>query len=219
MDINTSGIYTITSLDGKQYIGSAKNFEYRFRKHLTELRHNKHHNRNLRSAFKKYGECGLTFKPIIYCEQKDLIFYEQLAIDAMRPAHNICLFAGSGFGTKLSQEAKNKIAAAQTGRNHTPESKFKMSIAKLGGKLSIDTRLKMSHSAIGKRVGKKNPMSVAIICAETGQLFDSISCAVRWIRSNTQYSKATHANIAKVCKGNVRYKTAYGYHWKYADEK
>jgi hypothetical protein len=50
-----SGIYCIFTLhNSKVYIGSAKNFQYRFRKHRYLLVNNKHHSKYLQNSYNKY---------------------------------------------------------------------------------------------------------------------------------------------------------------------
>ena len=52
-----SGIYCIfTTHNSRVYIGSAKNFQYRFRKHRYGLTHNSHHCKHLQHVFNKYGK-------------------------------------------------------------------------------------------------------------------------------------------------------------------
>ena len=61
----TCGIYTIKNIiNGKFYLGSSKNIEKRWNRHLYELRNNRHHSWYLQRAFIKYGENS--FKLIIF---------------------------------------------------------------------------------------------------------------------------------------------------------
>ena len=58
-----SGVYTITNLiDGKIYVGKAKNVRMREQGHFSALRKNKHVNKHLQSAFNKYGEENFVFE-------------------------------------------------------------------------------------------------------------------------------------------------------------
>lgn len=51
------GIYKITDIStGKFYIGSAKNFKHRFTTHLSNLKYNNHHNRQLQFIFNKRAD-------------------------------------------------------------------------------------------------------------------------------------------------------------------
>jgi group I intron endonuclease len=61
-----SGIYQIRNiLDGKIYVGSAKNLKTRWTTHLWALRSKKHFNIHLQRAFDKYGENSFIFE-ILY---------------------------------------------------------------------------------------------------------------------------------------------------------
>jgi group I intron endonuclease len=57
-----TGIYIIKNIiNNKIYIGSSKNIENRFRKHLSALKGGRHINKHLQAAFIKYGEENFSF--------------------------------------------------------------------------------------------------------------------------------------------------------------
>lgn len=124
----------INKLNGKRYVGSAKNFYKRRAKHFSDLFLNKHKNIHLQRSYNKYSK---DFFEILILEridvEDDLIPREQYYIDLIKPEYNI-----------------NPVAGSWLGRKHNPESLEKMSLAKIGRKLSNETKLKMSSSAIGK---------------------------------------------------------------------
>jgi len=99
----------------------------------------------LDGAFKKYGQ--LKEEILLICSKEDLIFYEQLCIDAYKPRLNMALIAGR---TELTDATKAKISATWTGRKHTDEARAKMSAARKGVKHSPETRAKISASNTGK---------------------------------------------------------------------
>jgi group I intron endonuclease len=108
-----SGIYTITSPSGKQYVGSAVHFKQRWKVHVSELRKGKHHSRPLQSAANKYGLEALVFARFLsVLSKEDLIAYEQIVIDTLKPAYNMCPVAGSPLGFKHSDETCAKLRAA-----------------------------------------------------------------------------------------------------------
>lgn len=73
-----SGIYYIKNLtSNKYYIGSSSNIRKRLRTHLSNLKFNKHQNTNLQEDFNKIGQNSFECSPIIYCETKDLLMYEE----------------------------------------------------------------------------------------------------------------------------------------------
>ena len=58
-----SGIYLIeNTVNGKVYVGSAVNFNERFRVHNYYLSRGSHHSPKLQYAWNKYGEKSFTFK-------------------------------------------------------------------------------------------------------------------------------------------------------------
>ena len=100
-----SGIYTITNtLNGKQYIGSAVNFEGRWRLHRRLLRKTTHHSAHLQSAWNVYGEAAFVFAVVEEVpDLTQLIAREQHYLDqrfAARASHeyNMSPTAGSTRG-------------------------------------------------------------------------------------------------------------------------
>lgn len=75
-------IYQITNLkNNKFYIGSTNNFKIRKRKHLWDLRNNKHVNKHLQNSYNKYGEESFEFKILVECEnikEKEQEFLDNL---------------------------------------------------------------------------------------------------------------------------------------------
>lgn len=63
-----------------------------------------------------------------------------------------------GEGSSPTEETRQKMRAAQTGRKHTDESRHKMSLAAKGRKHTEETRQKLSEINTGK---KQTPESVA----------------------------------------------------------
>jgi len=149
-----TGIYSITSPSGKQYVGSAVNFDKRWRNHRQALLAGTHHNKPLSEAFNKYGMGGLVFAKLIICEVKDLLMYEQIAIDTLNPKLNVLRIAGSALGMKLSMEAREKIRYAAT--NISAETSERRSAAQRGKVLPASTRGKISAAKKG-RPGKSTP--------------------------------------------------------------
>ena len=63
------GIYKITNLiNSKLYIGKSKDIENRYKKHLTQLKHNNHINKHFQNSFNKYGEDNFLYEIIEECE-------------------------------------------------------------------------------------------------------------------------------------------------------
>jgi hypothetical protein len=70
------------------------------------------------------------------------------------------------------------------------------------------------HPAHGL-TGKHNAMSKAVRCVETGQVFDSVSLAAKYLRENG-WPKASHQPISSAVRMPLR--TAYGFKWEWAND-
>jgi len=83
------GIYEIkNSKNGKTYIGSSKNIEKRFKRHLNELSKNKHHNIHLQRAWNMYGSSVFIFDIIEICKIEELKIKEQIFLDDIFETNN-----------------------------------------------------------------------------------------------------------------------------------
>lgn len=115
-----AGVYEIVCLPtGKRYVGSAVNFERRWKLHRHHLKHGAHHSRHLQSAWNKHGADAFFFRAIVLCDRRDVLLYEQLAIDALDPEFNTAKVAGSCAGIVCSDETRARIAAKLRGNKHT----------------------------------------------------------------------------------------------------
>ena len=102
---NQSGIYEIfNTVNGKRYIGSARSFTARWKKHRLDLLYGKHHSPFLQHSYNKYGADSFQYRILILCAEKDLLMYEQRFLDAMKPEYNSCGTAGCRRGVKLTPE-------------------------------------------------------------------------------------------------------------------
>jgi group I intron endonuclease len=162
-----AGVYTITSPSGGFYVGSASRFSDRWSLHRRDLRAGVHHNQPLQRAWNKYGEDQMVFAKIIICDKKNLLLYEQAAIDALQPSYNILRKAGSHAGAKRSPESVERIRLAQTGRKASLEARQRMSEAGFNRPpVSDETRAKMSAARRGKPLSESARAKVA--AAQTG---------------------------------------------------
>jgi group I intron endonuclease len=132
-----AGIYEISNtVNGHRYVGSASDFEARWAVHRHGLVRGKHHSRYLQAAWNKYGPESFQFRRLLICEPKDLLMYEQAAIDGLAPEYNVCRIAASTLGLRWTDEAKARIASRPNdhfkGRKHSAETLARMSAAKRG---------------------------------------------------------------------------------------
>ena len=159
-----SGIYVIENqVNGKRYIGSAKDFSKRWSNHTYLLRKGRHPNVCLQQAWSKYGAISLKFRQLLYCDPLLLTYYEQSILDAFEPEYNICVIAGSTSGRKLSEDAKDRIRKIHLGKVVSTETRERLRQAHLGKSLSDDHRKKVSQGLTGIRRSKetKRKMSIA----------------------------------------------------------
>lgn len=149
MDI--SGVYLIeNTLNGHRYIGSSINLLFRISKHFRELRRGRHHSKHLQRAYKKYGEDMFSYRPLLICEPFELLRYEQAMLDIYHPEYNMTPTAGSTLGMKFTEETRQRMRIAQTGRTQSPEARRKVSEAQRGKKESEETRRKNGLARKGK---------------------------------------------------------------------
>lgn len=180
-----TGIYQITNLEnGKCYVGSAVSFRKRWKEHLRQLSNGNHHSTVMQRAWNKYGETAFEFKKLLVCAKSDLIWFEQRAIDALKPAYNICKVAGSVLGYRHTAEAKAAAAQRAAGNTHrrgrkesaeycerakvsramrkncahSEETKAKIAAAHRGRTIPSDMRARISATLIGR---KQDPELVA----------------------------------------------------------
>jgi hypothetical protein len=93
----SSGVYQIRcKRNGKIYIGSAVNLQWRWRSHRRDLGNGVHVNPHLQSAWNKYGETSFEFSVLEYVEQHHLLITEQLWINQTG-----CTDRRIGFNVKL----------------------------------------------------------------------------------------------------------------------
>lgn len=150
------GIYKITNkINNNCYIGSATNLSRRWITHTYALKAKRHRNNHLQNAWNLYGKNSFTFEVLFFCEIKDLIFFEQRAIDTYKPEYNICQIAGNTLGRKLSEEQKAKISKALIGRPCSEETRQKISEAKKGKDIPPEARERQAAKMRGKKMPPK----------------------------------------------------------------
>lgn len=124
-----SGIYKIVNTkNGKFYIGSTKNLEQRWKKHLKDLSRTRHCNIHLQRSYNKHGN---VFKFEILEYTIDLFNRERYWIDELKPEYNIGAVGGGDNITNHPNYdilAKERSADLQKWRDSlTEEDKLKIS--------------------------------------------------------------------------------------------
>jgi group I intron endonuclease len=124
---NSSGVYQIRNvINGKRYIGSAKNFSKRWNAHIYRLKSGSHHSPPLQNAYLKYGENSFCFEVLKVCPTNSILNEEQALIDSVLPEYNVCKVAGSRAGSITSVETREKLSKAITGMKRGPDTIARM---------------------------------------------------------------------------------------------
>lgn len=115
-------------------------------------------------------------------------------------------------GTPHTEESKRKLSEARRGKKMPPRSEAyrkKLSVILTGRTFSPEHCANISRSKMGVYAGKNNPRARAVLCVETGVVFDTIKEA-------GEFTGGSSKNIVSCCRG--RLKTSGGYHWRYVCE-
>lgn len=191
-----TGIYQITNLqNGKCYVGSAVSFRKRWKEHLRQLANGDHHSTVMQRAWNKYGEAAFEFKKLLVCAQADLIWFEQRAIDVLRPAYNICKVAGSVLGYRHTDEAKAAAAQRAIGNTH-----------RRGRKEPKEVGERISAGRKGKGLGRvfSEETKAKIAAAQRGRtLSEDQKEHLRKLNTGKTYSAETVAKRVKACYREV----------------
>lgn len=173
-----SGVYRLLNrLNGRFYIGSAKEFKRRWRQHAKQLARNKHSNAFLQADFNKCGEEAFVFEVLKVVEgpQELRLAEEQVYIDQLydnqqqcynltrsvnkrapscnsyTPEESKAKFRASTLGKKLwSEEEKKEISERLKGHHVSEATRQKLREKNLGKKHSEETKKKISESNVGK---------------------------------------------------------------------
>ncbi len=116
----TSGVYKITNtVTSDFYIGSATDFNERWKRHRWDLRCGHHPNRYLQRSYDKYGQGCFYYEIIEVCPEDQVLIREQYYLDTLNPPFNIADDAKAPMkGRKHTEEAKAKISAGCKGKTH-----------------------------------------------------------------------------------------------------
>ena len=226
------GIYCIeNTVNHKKYIGQSTNVYYRWSKHKTELRYNRHDNDYLQKSWNKYGEDKFEFKLLEECSIEKLdereIHYIELYNTLNRDKGYNLKTGGQLGGSIVSDSVREKISKAEKKFYENNEEALQMrreaalkqwSNPKIKDKISgknngmygkhhtDEACKKISEAKKGTPCWKKN--LTPVFCVELNRVFSCADEAQKELNINPQ--------IVQVCKGNR--KTCGGYHWKFITE-
>ena len=223
-----SGIYCIENITtNKKYIGQSTDINDRWRKHISELNHNSHHNDYLQKAWNKYGEDDFEFYILEYCNEDELDEKENYYInfyDTIDRKYGYNLKSGGQAHCHHTEEVKNKISESNKKAYQNQELRELRSINALkqwanpnikekimgsnngmyGKHHNEETRQKISKNRSGIPSHKRN--RTPVFCIELNRKFDDATEAGKKLSLDG-------SAILKVCQG--KRKTCGGYHWKF----
>jgi group I intron endonuclease len=142
LDPRKPGIYRIVNLVTKrEYIGSSKCPELRWKHHRSSLNKGRHCNPQLQRSWNAHGSVAFEFEMISNCKIESLIVEEQLAIDLGHKLFNVAKSATPGpknARTTWSDERRTKQKLMMLGntnlRGHiaSEETREKQSVSRTG---------------------------------------------------------------------------------------
>jgi len=146
-----AGVYIITCLVNRNvYVGSSKNYKTRLSNHFSRLRAGVHANPKLQASFDKYGAERFNSCVLLICKPENLLWFEQRAINVLRPSFNIAKHADApNRGRVFSAEVRAKVSARLKGNTYT-----------LGYKASAETKAKLSALRRGKKLPARGALSI-----------------------------------------------------------
>lgn len=129
---NKTGVYVIINkVDNRKYVGGTVDLGGRRLHHFSRLKENDHHNPNLQNTYNKYGGDIFEFSVVLFCEEFELLRYEQALVDyyGINNLYNIREHVESNLGLTHSPETIEIMSAIKIGdknpfygKKHTKES-------------------------------------------------------------------------------------------------
>lgn len=199
-------IYKIINVENaKFYVGSTIVVTARWRKHLRDLRANKHHCPHLQAAWNKYGEDSFVFRVVeVVDDHTQLNAAEQKWLDAHHGTVSCYNYAkytdNSNRGVVRRDSHRHALSVAlkayyetnphpAQGRKHTDESKRKMSTNRAGKSMSEFTKDLLRQANLGKKAS-----------AETRK---KLSAARKGKARSSEHAAKFNKSIVEVTSGDV----------------
>ena len=215
-----SGIYRYYNIvNGKSYVGRAKNLRHRHIEHLSLLNKGIEPCTKLNNAWQKYGADKFAYEVLCYCDEEDLNAMERMYIehfDSFRNGYN-CNEGGSGnSGFTHTDETKQRISNARRGSVASDATRSKLSAWQIGKRLTDEHKASISRAWTDSRkqelsrsrTGAMNPnygktgidsCHHSPVVAHTGEFFATLLDAAKWC------GLSTSGNISSCCNGKRPY--------------
>ena len=156
---NVCGIYKLYfDNDSRFYIGSTNDLQERLQAHTRAVNKQKHFNIYFQRLCLKLGIENLKYEILAKCPQEYLLKMEQWFVDKLKPELNLAETVGRPpinrkRGYKMSEEAKQNISKAKTGRKvdrsnytHSEETLNKISQSLKGRVITEEWKQKMREA-------------------------------------------------------------------------
>ena len=197
------GIYYIYSKSqDKYYIGKSKNICTRFKKHLSDLRLNKHHSSYLQHVYNKYGLEDLEFQIIQECKYEESGELEKYYIEkynSYNDGFNSTLGGEWGApGRKFSEETRLKLSNNIKGEKNpcynkwgelNPHSKISKEIASYIYFYTHSNKV-FPHSSRKDFIGKHGI---------TVDIYKKIQCGLTWTQLKDEINLDDEALYQRTC--------------------
>ena len=223
-----SGIYCIENLiTNKKYIGQSIDIENRWKKHITELNNQYHHNDYLQKAWNKYGKNNFGFYVLEYCNKEELNQKEDYYIqkyNTMDRKYGYNLKSGGQDHNFQTEEVKRKISESNKkayqnsnlkdirkidALNQWADPKIKEKITGENNGMYGKHHTEEAKKAMSeKKKGRLSPKRdlTPVYCIELNKTYECAAVAARELGIQS-------GCILLVCRGER--KTTGGYHWKF----
>ena len=133
LSLKTPGVYAlINTVNGKCYIGSSINLSNRLLDYYQPAYIASQPNRHINRAILKYGIESFLIVILEYIDHADLHVSEQAWIDSFKPEYNVLSYVTSLGEYKLTQEHKDNISKAMTGKKQSAEQRAAQSKRQIG---------------------------------------------------------------------------------------
>lgn len=160
-DCPVSGIYKLTSPNGKSYIGKTTNLYARLNQYKNLHCKNQTY---LYHAIKKYGWENFKVELLEQVEDEDLDILDttlneleikyiaEFRVTERDKGYNI---SSGGEGGRLTEETKRKIGEGNRGKILSAETKEKISKARMGTVFTEETKRRMSEARVGIKLAEE----------------------------------------------------------------
>lgn len=199
MNKNNYCVYVhANNINGKRYVGITNNPKSRWYGKGKAYKDCTH----FATAIKKYGWDNFTH----YLLETDLTLDEANELEQVYIARYKTQDRQHGYNI----QAGGFFVPSMLGKHHTEETKRKMREKALGRKISDEQRRHHSEVMKGRLVGAKNHKSTAVICLNTGEVFETQ-------RQAAEAKGVSQSKISLCCQGKREH--THGYRWSYLDKE